>query len=66
MTKTERRDGFTDRRKRSPKDYHKNNRLEIRREEDRKNLVGYYITVIFSFSLLIALGIASFFYQNYQ
>ncbi|MCP4354481.1 MAG: hypothetical protein GY793_02375 [Proteobacteria bacterium] len=53
---------FSDRRKKKSKS-HKDKRAELRRDEDRKNLATYYITLYGAFGFIMALGIASYFYK---
>jgi hypothetical protein len=53
---------FIDRRKKTIKNFPNDRRAKLRRSEDKKNLVAYYITLVCSFGLLIAMGIASYLY----
>ncbi|MCP4355373.1 MAG: hypothetical protein GY793_07015 [Proteobacteria bacterium] len=57
------RRNFTDRRKRKSKDYQKNGRRDIRRDEDKKNLITYYAVLALTLFVLGAFGVVSFCYS---
>lgn len=64
MAEIENRRKNPDRRQQKIKNIPDERRTRIRREEDKKNLRAYYITLGISFGVLIALGIASFIYEG--